>query len=182
MAEQPVRKFKTHSPELGEGVYIDPDATVIGMVILGDDVSVWPGAVIRGDMEPISIGARSNVQDNAVLHTTHGSQYFDACPLAVGCDVVIGHSAVLHGCSIGDHVLIGIGAIVNDRVVIEDYVMLGAGSVVPPGKCLESGYVYKGNPAQKSRAITDKEREFLTYSAQNYVKLKNTYLAQSVTD
>jgi carbonic anhydrase/acetyltransferase-like protein (isoleucine patch superfamily) len=154
-------------------------ATVIGDAVLGDDVSVWPGAVIRGDMHSIRVGDRSNVQDNAVLHITHASDYNPGgWPLAIGDDVVIGHSAVVHGCRIGNRVLVGIGAIVNDGAVVEDDVIIGAGCVVPPGKMLASGFVYVGNPCRQLRPLTQEERMFFTYSAANYVKLKDEYLTE----
>lgn len=174
-----LRSFNGITPKLGDRVYIDPAATVIGNVELGDDVSVWPGAVIRGDMHSIRVGHRSNVQDNAVLHITHASDYNpDGWPLTIGDDVVIGHSAVVHGCTIGDRVLIGIGAVVNDGAVVEPEVIVGAGCLVPPKKTLESGYVYVGNPARQLRPVTDDERRFFTYSPANYVKLKDQYLAE----
>lgn len=173
------RSYKGIAPKLGNAVYIDPDATVIGEVELGDDVSVWPGAVIRGDMHWIKIGSRSNVQDNAVIHTTHASEEFNPAgfPTLIGEDVTIGHSAVLHGCTIEDRVLIGIGAIINDGVTLKSGAMVGAGSVVPPGKTLEGGFVYIGNPAKPLRELSDPEKKFLGYSPQNYIKLKNQYLA-----
>lgn len=174
-----VRIFNGIKPTLGDNVYIDHQATVIGDVVLGDDVSVWPAAVIRGDMHRIRIGDRSNVQDGAVLHITHASNYNpDGFPLHIGEDVTIGHSAVLHGCTVGNRVLIGIGAIVNDGAVIDDDVMVGAGCVVPPRKRLESGYVYAGNPFKSLRPLEDAEKKFLAYSPQNYIKLKNQYLAE----
>ena len=174
-----VRSYKGRQPRLGERVYIDPAAAVIGNVVLGDDVSVWPGAVIRGDMHSIKVGHRSNVQDNAVLHITHASDYNpNGWPLLIGNDVVIGHSAVLHGCALGDRILVGIGSIVNDGAVVEDEVIIGAGCLVPPGKTLESGFVYIGNPCRQLRPITDDERRFFKYSAANYVKLKDQYLAE----
>lgn len=174
-----LRLFNGIAPKLGERVYIDPAATVIGKVELGDDVSVWPGAVIRGDMHTIKVGHRSNVQDNAVLHITHASDYNpEGWPLTIGEDVVIGHSAVVHGCTIGDRVLVGIGAIINDGAVVEDEVIVGAGCLVPPKKTLQSGFVYVGNPARQLRPVTDDERRFFTYSPANYVKLKNQYLAE----
>lgn len=174
------RAFNNITPKLGEDVYIDPAATVIGDVKLGQDVSVWPAAVIRGDMHYIRVGDRSNVQDGAVLHTTHASEKYnpDGYPLNIGSDVTIGHSAVLHGCTLGDRVLVGIGAIVNDGVVVENDVMIGAGAVVPPRKRLESGYIYVGNPAKQLRPLSEPEQEFLTYSPQNYIKLKNQYLSE----
>lgn len=176
-----LRSFGGITPKLGERVYVDAAATVIGNVDLGDDVSVWPGAVIRGDMHGIKVGQRSNVQDNAVLHITHASDFNpEGWPLAIGDDVVIGHSAVVHGCTIGDRVLIGIGAIVNDGAVVEDEVIVGAGCLVPPKKTLESGYVYVGNPARKLRPVTDDERRFFKYSPANYVKLKDQYLGEQL--
>jgi carbonic anhydrase/acetyltransferase-like protein (isoleucine patch superfamily) len=165
---------------LGERVYIDPAATVIGDVTLGDDVSVWPGAVIRGDMHRITVGHRSNVQDNAVLHITHPSDYNPGgWPLTIGDDVVVGHRAVLHGCTVGSRVLVGIGSIVNDGAVVEDEVIIGAGCVVPPGKTLASGYVYVGNPWRQLRPISEEEKKFFVYSPATYVKLKDQYLREA---
>ncbi len=177
--QRSIRAHKGIFPTLGERVYIDPAATVIGDVTLGDDVSVWPGAVVRGDMHSIRVGHRTNVQDNAVLHITHDSHYNPGgWPLAIGDDVVIGHRAILHGCTVGNRVLVGIGSIVNDGVVVEDEVIIGAGCVVPPGKTLESGFVYVGNPCRQLRHITDQEREFFRYSPAHYVELKDLYLAE----
>lgn len=178
--QQPVsiRNFNGTSPKLGQNAYIDPLAAVIGDVELGDDCNVWPMAVIRGDMHHIRIGKRASIQDGAVLHITHASSYNpDGFPLTIGDDVIVGHKACLHGCSLGNRILIGIGSIVMDGTVIEDDVILGANSFVPSGKTLESGFLYVGSPARKARALSDKEKEFLTYSPQNYVKLKNQYLA-----
>ena len=177
-----VRPFKGITPKLGARTYIDPAATLIGDVVLGDDVSVWPGAVIRADMHSIRIGNRSNVQDNAVLHITHASDFNPGgWPLNIGDDVVIGHRAILHGCTIGNRILIGNGAIINDGAVVEDEVIVGAGCMVPPGKRLESGYVYAGNPCKQLRPLKDGERKFFVYSPQNYVKLKDQYLAEQAS-
>lgn len=174
-----LRSYKGITPKLGQRVYIDPAATVIGDVTLGDDVSVWPGAVIRGDMHWIKVGDRSNVQDNAVLHITHASEYNpDGFPLTVGDDVVIGHRAILHGCTLGDRILVGNGAIVNDGAVVHDEVIVGAGCMVPPGKVLASGFVYVGNPAKPLRPVSEKEKAFFRYLPANYVKLKDEYLAE----
>ena len=129
-----IRPFQDMTPRLGERVFIDDSAVVIGDVSLGDDSSVWPQAVIRGDMHRISIGQRSSVQDGSVLHITHAGPFnADGWPLTIGDDVTIGHKALLHGCTVGNRVLIGMGAIVMDGAVIEDDVVLGAGSLVPPG-------------------------------------------------
>lgn len=172
-----IRPFKQYRPVLGESVYIDATAVVIGQVEIGDDVSVWPCAVIRGDMHFIKIGHRSNVQDNAILHITHASDFNrDGWPLVIGDDVTIGHGACLHGCTVGNRVLIGIGATVLDGAIIPDEVMIGAGTLVPPGKVLESGYLYTGSPCKAARPLKDSEKAFFTYSTTNYVKLKNAYL------
>ncbi len=174
-----IRSHRGISPKLGQRVYVDPAANVIGDVTLGDDASVWPGAVIRGDMHSIAVGARSNVQDNAVLHITHASDFNPkGWPLVIGDDVVIGHRAVLHGCTLGNRILVGNGAIVNDGAVVHDEVIIGAGCMVPPGKTLESGFVYVGNPCKQMRPLTDSEKTFFTYSPANYVKLKDQYLLE----
>ena len=175
----PIRPFKGISPLLGQRVYIDPAAVVIGDVKLGDDVSVWPCAVVRGDMHTIRVGARTSVQDNAVLHITHASDFNpDGWPLIIGEDVAIGHGACLHGCKVGNRVLVGIGATVLDGAIVEDEVVIAAGALVPPGKTLESGFLYIGSPCKQARPLKDSERAFFSYSAKNYVALKNDYLKE----
>lgn len=157
-------------------MYIDPMAVVIGDVHLGDDCSVWPCTVIRGDMHRIRIGARCSIQDGSVLHITHAGPFDpQGFPLTIGDDVTIGHRAVLHGCTIGNRVLIGIGAIVMDGAIIEDEVVIAAGSLVPPGKRLANGYLYVGSPAKQVRALTEKEKSFFTYGAANYANLKEKH-------
>ena len=178
-----IRSHRGIRPTLGERVYIDPAATVIGEVSLGDDVSVWPGAVIRGDVHTIKIGNRTNVQDSAVLHVSHASEHNPGgCPLTIGDEVIIGHRAIVHGCTLGTRVLVGNGAILNDGAVIENEVVVGAGCVVPPGKTLQSGYVYVGNPCKPLRTVNEDERRLLKYSAASYVKLKDQYLAEQRID
>jgi len=172
-----IRSFLGKSPKSGERVYIDPDAVVIGDVTLGDDVSVWPMAVIRGDVNYITIGNACSIQDGAILHVTHDGPYTEGGkPLIIGQGVTIGHHAVLHGCSIGDFCLIGMGALILDAVEVRRHVMIAAGSLVSPGKVLESGYLYLGNPARAVRKLSIKEIEQLEYSAEHYVRLKNNYL------
>ncbi len=172
-----IKTFKNKRPTLGQSVYIDGHAVVIGDVTLGDDVSIWPMAVVRGDVERITIGVGTNVQDGAVLHVSHAGKFSpEGHPLVIGKGVTIGHRAVAHACTIGDYCLIGIGAIIMDDAVLEDYVMLGAGALVPPGKTLASGYLYVGAPAKQARPLTDAEKDFLEYSAAHYVSLKNAYL------
>lgn len=174
-----IRSFQGHSPLLGERVFIDPSAVVLGQVALGDDVSVWPHVAIRGDMHHISIGARTSVQDGSVLHITHAGPFNpEGWPLHIGCDVTIGHRAVLHGCSIGHRVLIGMSATVMDGVVIEDEVVVAAGALVTPGKLLRSSFLYAGSPAREVRRLSDKELAYFTYSANNYVKLKDQHVAE----
>jgi carbonic anhydrase/acetyltransferase-like protein (isoleucine patch superfamily) len=172
-----VRPYRGVLPVLGARVYIDPAAVVIGRVRLGDDVSVWPGAVVRGDVHRIEIGARCSIQDGSVLHVTHDGPYAPGGrELLVGADVTVGHRVVLHACTIGNACLIGMGSLILDNAQIEDLVMIGAGSVVPPGKRLESRGLYMGSPARRSRDLTPREIEFLTYSAAHYVKVKDDYL------
>ncbi len=174
-----IRIYNKTLPQCGSRVFIDPSAVVIGDVHLGDDCSVWPQAVIRGDMHHIRIGARSSVQDGCVLHITHASTFNpEGYPLIIGDDVTIGHQVLLHGCTIGSRVLLGMGSLVMDGARIDDEVVLGAGSLVPPGKHLLSGYLYMGRPAQQVRALTEQEVSFFTYSASNYVRLKDNYLTQ----
>lgn len=174
-----LRSFNSMRPRLGERVYIDSASVVIGDVELGDDCSVWPMTVIRGDMHRIRVGARTSVQDGSVLHITHASDYNpEGFPLTVGDDVTIGHKAILHGCTLGSRILVGMGAIVMDGAVVDDDVIIAAGAVVTPGKHLESGHVYAGNPAKALRPLKDKERAFFTYTAGNYVKLKDNFLAE----
>lgn len=165
-------------PVLGARAYVDPQACVIGRVTLGDDASVWPMAVIRGDVHEIRVGARTSVQDGAVLHVTHDGPYSPGgLPLVIGDEVTIGHKAVLHACTIGNRCLVGMGAIVLDGAVVEDDVMIGAGALVPPRKRLPARTLWVGNPAKQARALTDREVEQLRYSALQYVKVKDRYLA-----
>jgi carbonic anhydrase/acetyltransferase-like protein (isoleucine patch superfamily) len=170
--------FNGQSPIIGERVFIHSFGLVIGDVFLGDDSSVWPGAILRGDVHRIHVGSRTNIQDQSVLHVTHRSQYsLDGYNLHIGNDVTIGHRVTCHGCTIGDRVLLGMGSLILDGAVIQSDVMLGAGSLVPPGKVLESGHLYLGTPVKCIRVLSDSELTFLHYSAQHYVKLKNTYLS-----
>ena len=172
----PLRPFRGTVPSLGPGAYVDPTALVVGDVVLGEDVSIWPMVVVRGDVNHIRIGARSNVQDCSMLHVSRPDPGNDAgWPLVVGEDVVVGHKVALHGCSIGHRVLVGIGAIVLDGVVVQDDVVIGAGSVVTPGKVLESGGLYVGNPARRSRDLTADELARTPRMAAHYVALKREY-------
>ncbi|GIZ51884.1 gamma carbonic anhydrase family protein [Noviherbaspirillum aridicola] len=166
-------------PRRGERVFMHASAQVLGDVLLGDDVSVWCNAVVRGDVNRIVIGRGSNVQDLVMCHVSHKNPGKpEGSPLLIGERVTIGHSAILHGCTIGDECLIGMGSIVMDDAVVGSRVMVGAGSLVPPGAQLDGGHLYVGRPARKVRALTAAELEFLGYSAEHYVRLKNRYLAE----
>jgi carbonic anhydrase/acetyltransferase-like protein (isoleucine patch superfamily) len=172
-----IRKFNDKQPSIGKSVYIDDSAVVIGDVTIGDDVSIWPTTVVRGDVESITIGEGTNVQDGAILHVSHAGKFSpQGHPLTIGKGVTIGHRAVVHACTVGNYCLIGVGAIIMDDAVLEDYVMLGAGALVPPGKTLESGYLYVGAPAKQVRPLKESEKEFLEYSYQHYMHLKDQYL------
>lgn len=172
-----VRTLKGSTPQFGKRSWVDPTALVIGNVITGDDVSIWPMTVVRGDMHSIRIGNRCSIQDGSVLHITHASDYNPGgYPLVIGDDVTVGHKALLHGCTIGSQVLVGMGCIIMDGAVVENEVIVAAGCLVPPGKTLESGYLYVGSPCRQARALTDEEKSFFRYTAANYVKLKDTYL------
>ena len=176
-----IRKFEEHTPDIHPSAYIDETALVSGEVEISEDSSVWPMTVIRGDVNYIKIGKRSNIQDASVLHVTHApnehSEKIGAAQtgyaLIIGDDVTVGHKAMLHACNIGDRVLVGMGAIVMDGVVVENETIIAAGSLVPPRKTLESGYLWVGNPAKKSRELIDKEKLYLNYSAEHYVRLKD---------
>ncbi|HEY6130581.1 MAG TPA: gamma carbonic anhydrase family protein [Halioglobus sp.] len=174
-----LRSFQGNSPRIGQRVLIDPSAVVLGQVTLGDDVSIWPQVAIRGDMHRISVGARTSVQDGSVLHITHAGPFNpEGWPLVIGCDVTIGHRATLHGCTVGDRVLVGMSATVMDGVVVEDDVVIAAGALITPGKRLRSGYLYAGSPAREVRPLSDKELAYFTYSAANYVKLKDQHIVE----
>ncbi|ALB64293.1 hypothetical protein AFK62_18080 [Cronobacter condimenti 1330] len=173
------RPYKNTFPHIGQRVMVDSSSVVVGDVRMADDVGIWPLVVIRGDVNSVSIGARTNIQDGSVLHVTHKSSYNpDGNPLVIGEDVTVGHKVMLHGCTIGNRVLVGMGSIVLDGATIEDDVMIGAGSLVPQNKRLESGYLYLGSPVKQIRPLKDTELEGLRYSANNYVKWKDEYLTQ----
>ncbi len=175
---QNLRPYQNTRPSLGARVYVDPAASVIGAVLLGDDVSIWPGAVLRGDVQRIEVGARSNVQDGAVLHVTHDGPFTPrGTPCLIGCEVTIGHGAVVHACTVGAHVLIGMHATVLDGAVIGHHALIGAGSLIAPGKHVGAGELWVGNPARRVRGLSDLEIEQLKYSAAHYVRLKDSYLS-----
>jgi len=172
-----ISAYRNISPTLGARVYVDPSAVVIGKVTIGEDSSIWPTAVVRGDVHSITIGARTSIQDGSVLHVTHDGPYAPGGrALIIGSDVTVGHRAVLHACTIGNACLVGMGSIVLDGAQLEDLLVVGAGSVVAPGKRLETRGLYVGSPARRVRDLKQSEIDFLTYSAAHYVRLKDEYL------
>ncbi|MED5512321.1 gamma carbonic anhydrase family protein [Pseudoalteromonas sp. MB47] len=174
-----IRSYKGIIPTYDNSVYIDESSVLVGDITLGKDSSVWPLVAARGDVNYIRIGERTNIQDGSVLHLTRASQSNpDGYPLIIGDDVTVGHKVMLHGCQLGNRILVGMGAIVMDNAIVEDDVIIGGGSLVPPNKRLESGYLYVGSPVKQARPLTEQERAFLNISADNYVQLKDEYLAE----
>lgn len=171
-----IRAFENKLPVIAKNAYIDPAAVIIGDVEIGHDSSVWPTTVIRGDVNYIRIGARTSVQDGSILHVAHAGPFSPGAPLIIGNDVTVGHQVILHACIVEDACLIGMGTKILDGAIIKSQVLIGAGSLVPPGKILESGYLWMGSPVKMVRALTADELNFLQYSAQHYVRLKNRYL------
>ncbi|SKA22833.1 gamma carbonic anhydrase family protein [Novilysobacter spongiicola] len=176
-----IRPYLEHHPSLGERVYVDPAATVIGAVTLGDDVSIWPGCVVRGDVNSIEIGARTNVQDGTIVHVTHEGPFTrpGGLPTVIGEDVTIGHGAIIHACRLEAFCLVGMGARILDGAVVSRYGFVGAGAVVPPGKTVGEAELWLGNPARFVRRLTDREIENLEYSPRHYMRLKDSYLGMA---
>jgi carbonic anhydrase/acetyltransferase-like protein (isoleucine patch superfamily) len=172
-----IRKYRDNTPQYTPSCYIDEVATVIGQVTLLEDVSIWPNAILRGDVNYIQIGQRTNIQDGSILHVCRPTiENPKGYPLILGEDITVGHNVCLHGCKIHNRVLIGIGAILLDGSIIESDIIIGAGTLVPPNKRLKSGYLYLGQPAKAIRPLNEKEKNFFIESAQNYVQLKNEYI------
>jgi carbonic anhydrase/acetyltransferase-like protein (isoleucine patch superfamily) len=174
--------YKGKTPQLADGVYVHPSSVLVGDIQIGLNSSIWPLVAARGDVNIIRIGQRTNVQDGSVLHVSRPTTKNPAgSPLLIGDDVTVGHKVMLHGCQLSNRILVGMGAIVMDDVIVEDDVIIGAGSLVPPGKRLESGYLYVGSPVKQARPLNEAERSFLTQSAINYVVLKDEYLAEPLS-
>ncbi len=173
----PLSTYLDTAPVLGERAYLHPSCQVIGDVRIGDESSIWCGAVLRGDVNSITIGRGTNIQDLTMGHVSHKTQENPrGSPLVVGDYVTVGHAVILHGCTIGNECLIGMGSIILDDAVIHDRVMIGAGSLVTSGKMLESGVLYMGRPAKAVRPLTKDEIAYLMYSAEHYMRLKDDYL------
>jgi len=166
----PLHPYQDRWPQLGERVFLAPGAHVVGDVTLGDDVSIWFGTVVRGDVNRIRIGAASNLQDGTVVHVTHQTH-----PTVIGAGVVVGHQAVLHGCTVEDGALIGIGARVLDGAVVERGAQVAAGAVVTPGHRIPAGHLAVGIPARPRRELSDGERDAIVAIRDRYVALKDRY-------
>jgi len=172
-----IRPFNQKTPTIDASAYIDETAVIIGSVHIDKDASIWPMTVIRGDVNSIQIGSASNIQDGSILHVTHKSEHNpEGGPLTIGKGVTVGHGVILHACTIGNYCLVGMGATVLDKAQMQHHSMLGAGSVLPPGKVVQTGELWVGNPAKKIRELSQTEKESLEYSANHYVKLKNLYM------
>jgi len=172
-----IREFNNILPMYDDSVYIDIDASVIGDVTIGKDSSIWPMCAVRGDVHKITIGERTNIQDGSIVHVTADNAFNPGGhPCDIGSDVTIGHGAIIHACKIGNMSLVGMGATILDGAIIEDEVMVAAGSLVSPGKTLTSGFLWLGSPVRKARPLTDKEKEYLQFSAKHYVNLKNQHM------
>ncbi len=171
-----IRTYQNTRPQLAETAWVDDTALVLGDVTLAADVSVWPMAVLRGDVNRIEVGPRTNIQDGSVVHVAHDGPYAPGgFPTMIGADVSVGHRAIVHACIVGDRVLVGMGATIMDGAVVEDDIILAAHALVPPGKRLKAGHLYVGAPAKQQRPLSDSEREFLVYSAEHYVKVRRRH-------
>jgi carbonic anhydrase/acetyltransferase-like protein (isoleucine patch superfamily) len=176
-----IRPFEAAYPEIASDAWIDETAVIIGDVSIASQSSVWPMCVVRGDVNHIRIGQRSNIQDGSVLHVSHDSYYMPGgAPLIIGDDVTVGHRVTLHGCEIGNASLIGMGSTILDGAVLEPGLMVGAGSLVPQGKRLEGGYLWLGRPVRRIRPLSEEEIEIMHYTAQHYVRLVLRYRGRSV--
>ena len=174
-----IRDFENITPRIAAGAYVDETALVIGDVSIGEDSSLWPMVVARGDVSSISIGARTNIQDGSILHVNHDSEYDPGGSIVtIGADVTVGHRVILHGCTVEDGCLVGMAATIMDGAILHSGVLLAAGSLVPPGKELEGGYLWVGSPVKRARPLKDSEREFLKYSPAHYVELKNRHMGE----
>ena len=164
-----IRDYQHWSPDIAHSAWVADSAEIMGQVVIGNDSGIWYQSVLRGDVDYIHIGSRSNIQDHCTLHTSPNA------PCIVGHDVTVGHRVILHGCEIQDLCLVGMGSIVMDHAVLESECLLAAGSLVPERKVLKSGFLYAGSPARERRPLTDKERQFLRESASHYVELSKLH-------
>jgi carbonic anhydrase/acetyltransferase-like protein (isoleucine patch superfamily) len=172
-----IYEFLNRSPQFDETVFVAPSADIIGDVTIGKESSIWFNVTIRGDVNVIQIGNQSNVQDNVCIHVMNQTG-----PTHIGNEVTIGHGAIVHGCTIKDRVLVGMNVTILDKAVIEPNVIIAAGSLVPPGKTLESGFMYMGSPAKATRKLTEEELASIPKYASNYVKYSRAYQQKDTYD
>lgn len=165
-----IQPFKGAWPRIAANAYIAPGAVVVGDVTIGESASVWYGCVLRGDDHSVTVGARTNIQDGAIIHVMLNDH-----PTVIGADVVVGHGARMHGCTLADGCLIGIGSIVLDGAVVESGAMLAAGAVLTPRKRIPARQLWAGNPAKHLRDVTDAEVEFIAFDVNHYVDLARAY-------
>ncbi len=171
-----IRDFQGKIPDIHESVFVDETALVIGDVTIGVDSSIWPMAVLRGDVDSIRIGEKTNIQDGSILHVTHDGKFSPGgFSCTVGSYVTVGHRVTVHACTVGDYCLLGMSSTIMDGAVIGDKSIIGAGALVPSGKELEGGFLYMGSPVKQIRALKESELEFLEYSAEHYSKLKDQH-------
>lgn len=174
-----IRAYKGIYPKIAKTVYVDESSVLVGDISIGENSSIWPLVAARGDVNTITIGNNTNIQDGTIVHVTRKSASNpDGYPTVIGNDVTIGHQCMLHGCILGNRILVGMGAIIMDGAIVGDEVFIGAGALVPPNKKLESGFLYVGQPCKQARPLNDAEIAFLKTSADNYVILKDEYLAE----
>ncbi|MDH5573082.1 MAG: gamma carbonic anhydrase family protein [Gammaproteobacteria bacterium] len=172
-----IREFEGNTPRINESAYIDDTALIIGDVEIGQDSSVWPFTIIRGDVNSIRIGKCSNIQDHSVLHVSHKGPYNPkGNALYIGSNVTVGHRVTLHGCTVMDNCLIGMGATVMDGAIVHPNNLIGAGSLITPDKELEGGYLWIGSPVRRTRKLTEEEISSIQYSAEHYFRLKNRHI------
>lgn len=172
-----IRTYQDITPNIESSAFVDDSSIVIGDVVIGKDSSVWPLTTIRGDVNAIRIGERTNIQDGSVLHVTHPhAAEPDGFALTIGSNVTVGHKVILHGCRIDDDCLIGMGVVIMDGAIVRHQVLVGAGGLVPPGKELESGYLWLGSPVKRIRELTSEEKKWIEYSSGHYVDLKNKHM------
>jgi len=164
-----ITSFQQWHPQIDPSAWLAASAELMGQVNIGEDSSIWYQSVLRGDIDAIRIGKRSNIQDHCTLHTSQGK------PCIVGDDVTVGHRVILHGCEIQNLCLVGMGSVVMDQAVLEEGCLLAAGSLVPERKILKGGFLYAGSPARERRPLTLKEQTFLQQSALHYVKLAHSH-------
>jgi carbonic anhydrase/acetyltransferase-like protein (isoleucine patch superfamily) len=170
-----IQSFRDKTPQIPDSCFIAPSVDLIGDVIIGEESNIWHGAVIRGDMNYIRIGARTNIQDNCTIHVTT-----DLFPTTIGDEVTVGHNAMLHGCTIHDRVLIGMGAIILDGAVVEEGAIVGAGALVAPGVVIPARTLWTGLPAKHRRDVTDVEYQDIIASAEHYIEFAAEYKALNV--